>query len=50
MIDMTDAEFVNLGPQIQLDRVELEILDEKSDNSIYNVIIQEIEKDASNGQ
>ncbi len=50
MIDMTDAEFVNLGPQIQLDRVELEILDENSDKSIYNVIIQEIEKDTSNGQ
>lgn len=50
MIDMTDAEYVEIGPRIQLDRVELEILDEKCDDTIYNVIILEKEKDSSNDQ
>lgn len=47
-MDMTDAEYVENSPQMQLHKVTLTILDEKNSDTIFNVIIMEEDKDNTN--
>lgn len=49
-MDMTEAEYVETAPQMQLHKVVLEILDEKNKNTIYNIIIMEKDKDNTDGK
>lgn len=48
-MDMTEAEFADNTPQIQLHNVELAVIDEKSSDTIFNVIIMEKDKEINNG-
>ena len=49
-MDMTEAKFVDTSPQIQLHKVPLAILDVSDEETIFNVIIKEEEKDNMNGK
>lgn len=40
-MDITEAEYVETAPQMQLHKVVLEILEEKNKDTIYNIIIME---------
>ena len=45
MVDMTDAEYAGTPSQTQFHKVPLAVLDEKSDETIFNVIIMDKDKE-----
>lgn len=49
-MDMTEAEYVETDPKMQLHKVVLNILNDDDRDSIFNVIILEEDKDNTNGQ
>lgn len=48
-MDMTEAEYVDCTPRMQLNEVALTVLNEDNKDTIFNVIIMEEDKDTTDG-
>lgn len=49
-MDMTEAKYASTSTQIQLHKVPLTILTEGDQETIFNVIIMEEDKESTNGK